>query len=381
MSALEGITVIDLTRILSGPYCTMTLADLGADVIKVESPQGDDTRQWGPPFIEGESAYFLSINRNKRSIVLNLKKETDKEIFLMLVEKADVVVENFRPGTIDRLGIGYDVLKQYNPKIILASISGFGQTGAYAHKPGYDVLAQGMGGLMSVTGEPGRPPTKAGFSLADVGTGMWAGFGILAALLEREKSGQGQWIDVSLLDTIVSWQTYLAGNYFGSGKDPEPLGSEHPNIVPYQVFEASDGHFILAVGNDNLWETFVNTMDLDILREPRFKTNADRVNNRKELIGLLNEEFKKKRSAEWIASFEGAKIPCGPVNKFSDILNDPHMKDREMVVEQDHPTIGKIKMLGTPVKFSRTPGEIKSPPPGLGEHTEMILEELRQKQK
>ncbi|MBM7648608.1 crotonobetainyl-CoA:carnitine CoA-transferase CaiB-like acyl-CoA transferase [Bacillus ectoiniformans] len=376
MSALEGIKIVDLTRILSGPYCTMTLADLGAEVIKIESPQGDDTRQWGPPFVENESAYFLSVNRNKKSLVLNLKKDTDREIFLKLVEKADVVVENFRPGTIDRLNIGYDVLKKHNPKIILASISGFGQTGAYAQKPGYDVLAQGMGGLMSVTGEAGRPPTKAGFSLADVGTGMWAGFGILAALLEREKSGEGQWIDVSLLDTIVSWQTYLAGNYFASGKNPEPLGSEHPNIVPYQAFESADGHFILAVGNDGLWEKFVSVMNMDELNDPKFQTNPLRVSNRNELISLLQETFRTQPSAKWLEMFESVKIPCGPVNKFSDILEDPHMKDREMVVENDHPVLGKVKMLGTPVKFSRTPGRITSSPPSLGEHTEAILQEL-----
>ncbi len=341
--ALEGIKVIDLTRILSGPYCTMTLADLGAEVIKVESPAGDDTRQWGPPFVQDESAYFLSVNRNKKSIVLNLKDEKDKEIFLKLVETADVVVENFRPGTIKRLGIGYDVLKEHNPRIILASISGFGQTGTYAQKPGYDVLAQGMGGLMSVTGEPDRPPTKAGFSIADVGTGMWAAFGILAAIIERDKSGEGQWVDTSLLDTIVSWQTYHAGNYFASNKDPEPLGSAHPNIVPYQVFEASDGHFILAVGNDSLWEKFVDAMGLDELKDPKYKTNPERVTKREELLSFLYEVFLQKTTKEWTELFESVKIPCGPVNKFSDILNDPHMFEREMVVEQEHPTSRNIK--------------------------------------
>ncbi|MET3507392.1 CaiB/BaiF CoA transferase family protein [Halalkalibacter oceani] len=376
MSALEGIKVIDLTRILSGPYCTMTLGDLGAEIIKVESPGGDDTRQWGPPFVEDESAYFLSINRNKKSIVLNLKEERDKEIFLKLVEEADVVVENFRPGTIKRLGIGYEVLKERNPKIILASISGFGQTGTYAQKPGYDVLAQGMGGLMSVTGEPGRPPTKAGFSLADVGTGMWAAFGILAALLERDKSGEGQWIDTSLLDTIVSWSTYHAGNYFASGEDPVPLGSEHPNIVPYQVFEAEDGHFILAVGNDKMWQTFLGAMKDETLEQEKYATNADRVRQRKELVAHLNDVFSKKPIKHWIELFESVKIPCGPVNKFSDILNDQHMLEREMVVETEHPKVGKLKMLGTPVKFSRTPAQIKSAPPALGEHTEEILKRL-----
>jgi len=265
MKPLKGIKVIDLTRILSGPFCTMTLADLGAEIIKIESPKGDDTREWGPPFIKEEAAYFLSVNRNKKSVVLNLKNQKGKKIFLELLQEADVVVENFRPGTLDRLGIGYETLKSYNKKIILASISGFGQNGPYSQKPGYDVLAQGMGGLMSVTGEPGRPPVKGGYSLADIGTGMWAVIGILSALREREVSGLGQWIDTALLDTMVSWQTYLAGNYFATEENPKPLGGAHPNIVPYQVFEASDGYFILAVGNDNLWDAFVTNLNLDVL--------------------------------------------------------------------------------------------------------------------
>jgi len=373
---LEGIKVIDLTRILSGPYCTMTLGDLGAEVIKIESPKGDDTRQWGPPFIKGESAYYLSINRNKKSIVLNLKEEKGKEIFLNLIQDADVVVENFRPGTMNKLGIGYDVLKEHNPRIILASISGFGQTGTYSQKPGYDILAQGMGGLMSVTGEPDRRPVKAGFSIADVGTGMWAAFGVLVALHERTRSGKGQWIDTSLLDTIVSWQTYLAGNYFASEIDPQPLGDAHPNIVPYQGFEASDGYIIIAVGNDNLWGKFIDIIGLNSLKDEKYATNPQRVKYREEVITLLEEVFQTKTVEEWITLLEAAKIPCGPVNKISNILTDPHILEREMVVEREHPNIGTIKMLGTPVKFSRTPGEIKSVPPQLGEHTNEILEAL-----
>lgn len=376
MLPLSGIKVVDLTRILSGPYCTMILADLGAEVIKIESPGGDDTRQWGPPFVHGESAYFLSINRNKKSMVLNLKQERAKEVFLKLVETADVVVENFRPGTLERLGIGYETLKQHNPRIILASISGFGQTGPYAHKPGYDVLAQGMGGLMSVTGEENRPPVKAGFSLADVGAGMWAAFGIMVALWERERSGEGQWVDASLLDTVISWQTYLAGNYFATRQDPKPLGGAHPNIVPYQVFEASDGYFILAVGNDSHWNSFVKAMNMEIFEDPRFATNPDRVRNRDVLIPIMEEIFKQKTVKEWIALFEGVKIPCGPVNKFSDILNDPHVLEREMVVKVPHDEWGMLEMLGIPIKLSRTPGQVHSVPPKLGEHTEQVLKNL-----
>lgn len=373
---LEGIKIIDLTRILSGPYCTMTLADLGADVIKIESPEGDDTRKWGPPFIEGESAYYLSINRNKKSVVLNLKEEKGKEVFFRLIKDADVVIENFRPGTLDKLGIGYEVLKMHNPSLILASISGFGQSGSYTQKPGYDLLAQGMGGLMSVTGEPGGRPLKAGFSIADIGTGMWATIGILVALWERQKSGEGQWIDTSLLDTIVSWQTYHAGNYFATNLDPKPLGAEHPNIVPYQVFMASDEYFILAVGNDSLWDKFIEVMNMESLKDARFKNNSGRVENRKELTDILEKSFSMKPVKEWIELFESVKIPCGPVNKFSDILNDQHMKDREMVIEYEHEVLGNLKMIGTPIKLSRTPGKVKSAPPKLGEHTESILKSL-----
>ncbi|MEK5270141.1 MAG: formyl-CoA transferase [Bacillaceae bacterium] len=376
MLPLAGIKIIDLTRILSGPFCTMTLADLGAEVIKIESPQGDDTRQWGPPFIKNESAYFLSVNRNKKSVVLNLKDPKGKEILLKMVEEADVVVENFRPGTLKKLGIDYDILKQHNRRVILASISGFGQTGPYSKKPGYDVLAQGMGGLMSVTGEPGGTPVKAGYSLADIGAGMWATIGILSALWERERSGQGQWIDVSLLDTMVSWQTYLAGNYFATNNDPKPLGGAHPNIVPYQVFEASDGHFILAVGNDSLWNSLVDVLDVEALRDQKFKTNPDRVQNRDELISILEEIFKRKARDEWVDILESAKIPCGPVNKLSDILNDAHIKEREMVVEMEHPSLGILKMLGVPVKLSRTPGRIKTVPPAQGEHSETVLKQM-----
>jgi crotonobetainyl-CoA:carnitine CoA-transferase CaiB-like acyl-CoA transferase len=376
MLPLEGIKIIDLTRILSGPYCTMTLADMGAEVIKIESPAGDDTRKWGPPFINDQSAYYTSINRNKQSIVLNLKEEKGRQILLDLVKDADVVVENFRPGTIAKLGVGYETLKAVNPRIILCSISGFGQTGLYSQKPGYDVLAQGMGGLMSVTGEKGGAPVKAGYSLADIGSGMWAAFGILTALWEREKSGIGQWIDTSLLDTMVSWQTYLAANYFATNENPEPLGGAHPNIVPYQVFEASDGHFIIAVGNDKLWHAFLDAVNIDELRDERFATNPDRVNNRTTLIPMLEEIFLKKTVLEWITIIENARIPCGPVNKFSDVLTDPHVLEREMVIEMPSPEGNPVKMLGIPVKLSRTPGTARDLPPKLGEHTDVILKKL-----
>jgi crotonobetainyl-CoA:carnitine CoA-transferase CaiB-like acyl-CoA transferase len=377
MKALENIKIIDLSRILSGPFCTMLLADMGAEVIKVETPSGDDTRGWGPPFINEESAYFLSVNRNKKSIALNLKTELGKKVLLRLVETADVVVENFRPGTLARLGLGYEKLKEVNPRIILASISGFGQTGPYAKKPGYDVIAQGMGGLMGVTGEPGRAPVKVGYSIADVGAGMWAAFGIMNALWARQRTGVGQWVDTSLIETMISWQTYIAGNYFASNQNPEPMGGAHPNIVPYQVFEASDGYFNLAIGNDSLWQTFCKAIEMtDLIDHPDYVTNAKRVENRDALIPYLQEIFMKKTVKEWVDLMDEVQVPAGPVYTIADVFQDPHVLAREMLVEMDHPVAGKIKMTGIPVKLSDTPGTIETPPPLLGEHTKEILTNL-----
>jgi crotonobetainyl-CoA:carnitine CoA-transferase CaiB-like acyl-CoA transferase len=377
MKPLDGIRIIDLSRILSGPYCTMSLADMGAEVIKVEPPTGDDTRQWGPPFVDTESAYFLSVNRNKKSIVINLKEEKGKEILLKMVQNADVVVENFRPGTLDRLGLAYDVLKETNPRIILASISGYGQTGPYAQKPGYDVIAQGMGGLTSVTGEPGQSPVKAGFSLADIGAGMWAAQGILLALFAREKTGEGQWVDASLLDTMISWQTYMAGNFFASGENPKPLGGAHPNIVPYQLFESSNGYFNIAVGNDNMWKKFCTALGEEhLINDPKYATNSDRVQNRNELVHYLQASFYTKTSKEWVELFEEAGIPCGPVLQFNEIYEDPHVLAREQLLEVEHPTAGKVKMTGIPVKLTATPGKVETAPPLLGQHTKEILSQF-----
>jgi crotonobetainyl-CoA:carnitine CoA-transferase CaiB-like acyl-CoA transferase len=376
MKPLQGIKVIDLTRILSGPFCTMILADMGADVIKVEPPQGDDTRGWGPPFLDTESSYFLSVNRNKRSLVLNLKTAEGRAILLDLVKTADIVVENFRPGTLEKLGIGYEVLKARNERIILASISGFGQTGPYTKRPGYDVIAQGMGGLMAVTGEPDRPPVKVGFSVADVGAGMWATIGILLALQARHLTGKGQWVDASLLDTLISWQTYLAGNYFATGKNPKPMGGAHPNICPYQVFPAKDGYFNLAVGNDSLWRTFCKVMELDLADDPRFVTNAKRVENREQLIPLLEAIFKTKSYRHWVDLLDRAGIPVGPVYELSDLFQDPHVLARDMLVTMQHPTVGEIKQVGVAVKLSDTPGELVTPPPLLGQHSCEVLREL-----
>lgn len=376
MKPLQGLKVVDLSRILSGPYSTMILADMGADVIKIESPDGDDTRAWGPPFIGTESSYFLSVNRNKRSLVLDLKTPEGKVIFTDLVKTADIVVENFRPGTLHKLGIGYEVLKGINERIILASVSGFGQTGPYAKRPGYDVIAQGMGGLMAVTGEPDGPPLKVGFSLADVGSGMWATMGLLLALQARHQTGKGQWVDVSLLETMISWQTYLAGNFFATGENPKPMGGAHPNICPYQAFKAKDGYFNVAVGNDSLWKTFCQVMKLDIVDDPRYSTNPKRVENRDQLIPFLEGIFKKESYKHWVDLLENAGVPSGPIYQLADLFEDPHVLDRDMLVSMQHPTIGEIKQVGIPVKLSDTPGEIVSPPPLLGQHSYEILQEL-----
>lgn len=374
---LEGIRVLDLTRILSGPYCTMLLGDMGADIIKIESTEGDDTRKWGPPFLENESAYYLSVNRNKRSLVLNLKSPEGKEIFIKLLKNADVVVENFRPGQMEKFGLGYEVLKEVNPKVILASISGFGQTGRYSKKPGYDVIAQGMGGLMSVTGEDGRAPVKAGFSVADIGSGMWAIIGILLALNSRNQTGKGQWVDASLLDTMISWQTFLATGFLATGENPKPLGNAHQSIVPYQAFESADSYFNIGVGNDSLWEKMCSFLNLKhLINHPNYKTNNDRVRNRTELIAILQEKFKSKTSKEWIDIFESHGIPAGPIYNLEELYQDEHVHDREMVQSVPHPTIGDLKLTGIPIKLSDTPGEITSPPPLLGQHSTEILEEI-----
>lgn len=379
MRHLDGLTVIDLSRILSGPYASMYLADMGANVIKVEPPTGDDTRSWGPPFVNDESSYFMSVNRNKRSLVLNLKSESGKAALRRLIAQADVVLENFRPGTLERLGFGFEELKKLNPRIILASISGFGQTGRYKDEPGYDLIAQGMGGLMAVTGQVDGPPVKGGFSLADVGTGMWAVIGILTALYKRDQSGEAQWIDVSLLETMISWQTYIAGNYFASGKNPRAMGSAHPNICPYQAFPAKDGHFNLAVGNDKLWAVFCQAMEHpEWVSDERFATNPSRVTNREELIGLLEAEFQHKTVSEWVELFRAHKIPCGPIYQVSQIFDDPYVSERNMLLTVDHPTAGPVKMVGTPLKFlnHQEGTEELSAPPILGQHTRDILREF-----
>jgi len=378
MEAFSGLRIVDLSRILSGPFCTMYFGDLGADVIKIEPPTGDDTRTWGPPFVEGESAYFLSVNRNKKSVVLDLKDDDDRQRLLGLVRQADVVVENFRPGTLAKLGIGFDVLASVKPDIILVSISGFGQTGPYRDDPGYDVIAQGMSGLMAITGELGGPPVKPGLSLADVSAGMWAIIGILTALYQRrqDQEPQPRWIDISLLEAMMAFHTYAAGNFFATGKDPVPLGNAHPNICPYQAFEAADGYMNLAVGNDSLWKRFCEAMGYpEWVTDTRFRTNADRVNNRAILIPLLAEHFISRPVAYWVNLLKESGIPCGPIYRFSDLYADPYIRERNMVFSVEHPTAGTVRQVAHPIKFG--PDAIPhrhSAPPLLGQHTADVLE-------
>jgi len=376
--ALEGIRIVDFSRALAGPYCTMLLADMGAEVIKVEAPvAGDDSRAWGPPFVEGESAYFLSVNRNKKSISLNLKSNGAKSIINKLIEKADVLLETNRPGAMDRLGLDYESVKKINPKIIYCSISGFGQTGPYRERPGFDQVLQGMGGIMGITGEPGGPPVKVGVAVTDIATGMFAAIGILTALFHRQCTGEGQMVDASMLDGQVSWLTYQAGRYLTSGDVPEKIGSGHPLIVPYQAFKAQDAYINIAVGNDNLWQKFCEATGLQaIAGDPKFATNAQRVKNRGEVVVSISRVIATKTMDEWLDILDKAGVPCGPIYTIDRIFADPQVLARDMLVEVEHPKCGKIKVTGAPIKFSKTPAEVKTAPPLLGQHNEEVLREL-----
>ena len=379
MQALEGIRVLDLTRALAGPFCTLMLGDYGADVIKIEIPgSGDDTRHWGPPFIGEESAYFLSINRSKRSLTLNLREPQAKEIFLKLAEESDVVVENFTPGVMGRFGLDYDAVREANAKIIYCSISGFGQDGPYRDRPAYDQIMQGVTGLMSITGEPDGEPQKIGIAVTDIGAGMWSAFAIMAALRHRENRGEGQYIDVSMMDAQVSWLTYQAGYYFANGKPPQRMGAAHPTLVPYQAFMCQDGKYVnVAVGSERIWERFCQAIRREDLKDnPEFATNGDRVRSRSTLVPLLQEYFLTRPVDEWVADLHAATVPCGPINDLADVFSDPQVLARGMYVEMPHPTLGSIKQTGLPIKFSVTPGSLQRHPPLLGEHNGEILAAL-----
>jgi len=374
---LAGIRILDLTRALSGPFATMILGDLGADVIKVEDIwHGDDTRRWGPPFQGDDAAYFLSINRNKRGLSVNLKTPEGRQIVQRLASSSDILMENFRPGTAARLGLGYEELSQSNPALIYASISGYGQTGPSARLPGYDAVAQAVSGMMSVTGEADGEPVRSGTSLADVGAGMWALIGILAALHARQASGRGQQIDISLLDGQLAWLTYVAGKYFATGVTPGRYGSAHESLAPYQVFPTADDPLMVAVGSDGVWQRFTAATGLDDLAaDPRYATNPDRVRNRDTLIPRITKALAGRGCAEWTDLLNAAGVPAGPVNTVPAALEQPQVAAREMVVELEHPVAGLLRMLGTPLKLSGQPATIRRPPPVLGQHTDEILAE------
>lgn len=356
----------------------MVLSDLGAEVIKVELPgKGDDTRQW-PPMVDDESSYYMSINRNKKSITLNLKTDGAKQAVYDLVEKCDVVLENFRPGVTGRLGVDYETLSKINSRLVYCSISSFGQTGPYSQLPGYDMIVQGMSGLMSITGDPDGPPYRSGIAVTDIGAGLWAALSIVSALRQRDESGKGQYLDVSMLDCAVSWLTSFAGNYFATGVSPSRLGNAHFGIVPYQNFEAKDGkHLLLAVGNDKLFVELCKEMGLDALSgDERFVTAAARSINRGELIPQLAEGFLARDRDEWVFALRACGVPSAPINTIGEIINDDHIASRGVVTEVSHPTVGEVKQLNFPVKFSDTELKIRSHPPVLGEHTEHVLRDL-----
>jgi formyl-CoA transferase/CoA:oxalate CoA-transferase len=370
---LEGVTVLDFTRILAGPYCTMLLGDLGAEVLKIEPPAGDDSRHWGPPFVGGESAYFLAVNRNKKSIALDLKTGEGKEIVLRLADGADVVIENFRPGTMDRLGLGYDALSARNPRLVFCSISGYGQTGPMREKPGYDAVMQGEGGWMGLTGEPSGMPMKVGASLADIFTGMMASEGILAALYRREKEGRGERIDVALFDSVIATLCYQAQGYLLTGETPRRLGNRHSSLTPYETFRTSDGHVIIGVGNDSLWKRFCAAVAREDLARPEFERNSSRVERYEELRGLLDPLFASRTTEEWVSLLEGAGIPVGRVRDVAEVFENPQIAARRMRIEVDHSRLGRIPLTGNPIKLARAGEERLQAPPVLGEHTASIL--------
>jgi glutaryl-CoA transferase len=379
MQPLHGIRVLDLSRVLAGPYCTMVLGDLGADVIKVESPDGDETRSWGPPFAGSESAYYLCVNRNKRSIVVNFKTEEGRTIIHELVKQSDVLVENFRPGTLARFFLDYNTASAINPSLIYCSLTGFGQTGPLRDKPGYDFMIQAMGGLMSITGEPEGEPMKVGVAVADLFAGQNAAIAILAALQARGQTGKGQHLDVSLFDSQVALLANVASNFLISGNLPKRYGNAHANIVPYQSFQAGDAWFVVAVGNDKQFEKFCQVIGKgELAQDPRFAVNAGRVENREELIALLKPVILTRTSREWLSMLENAGIPCGPINTLDKVFSMPQVEAREMLIHMKHPEIGDLKLVGSALKFSDTPVDYKLPPPRLGEHTEEVLNDLLQ---
>lgn len=384
---LKGLRILDLSRVLAGPSCTQLLADLGADVIKVERPGvGDETRAWGPPFVkdaEGndttESGYYLSANRNKRSVTLDLSRPEGGALAKRLLAQSDVLIENFKVGGLAKYGLAYDDLKEKFPGLVYCSITGFGQDGPYAARPGYDMMAQGIGGLISMTGEAGRPPVKVPIAINDVMTGMYASVAIMAALRHRDETGQGQYIDLGLLDVQVAWLYNQGLNYLTGGQIPERLGTAHPNTVPYQAFETADGFIILAANNDEQFKRFVELAGReDLLDDPRFATNPERIRNRDTVVDAVQEILREKPSAYWIEELERINVSCGPINTLDQVFDDPQVQARGMQVAMPYPIAGKgtVDLIGNPLKMSETPVSYRHPPPSLGEHTDEVLSEI-----
>jgi formyl-CoA transferase len=372
---LSGYRVLDLSRILAGPYCTMILGDQGAEVIKVERPgTGDDTRTWGPPFAGGESAYYLCCNRNKKSIVVDLKQQTGLEVIRELAARSDVLVENFTPGLTKRFGLDYETLRKINPRLVYASITAYGQNGPYRDRPGYDMVLSAVGGLMWITGERDGEPCKVGVAITDVLTGVYASGAITSALLWRERSGRGQYLDISLLDVQVSGLANIASNYLVAGKEATRHGTAHESIIPYQVFKTSDRPIAIAVANQKLWLNFCKVVGREEwIDDPRFESNPKRVENREVLLPLIDELFATKSCDEWMELLVGAMIPCGPVNNMAHVFGDPQVQHRGMIADVPHPTIGSLRLVGVPIKYSETPAAVRLHPPLLGEHTDEVL--------
>jgi crotonobetainyl-CoA:carnitine CoA-transferase CaiB-like acyl-CoA transferase len=373
---LDGIRVLDLTRALAGPYCTMFLGDFGADVVKVEQPQvGDDSRGWGPPFVGTESAYFLSINRNKQSITIDLKRSEGIELVRRLAGAADVLIENFRPGTMERFGLGEPQLRALNPRLIYASLSGFGADGPMKDSPGYDLVMQAYGGFMSITGTRDGEPTKVAVAIIDIVAGLMLGKAIMAALFSRERTGSGQKIDTSLLEAEVACLIPYGSDYLASGKVPGRWGNAHPNIVPYQTFNTRDGYMVVGAASEGNWHRLCQAIGRpELAGDPRFAKNAQRVAHREELIATLQGTFRARDTADWLELLSDAGLPCGPVNTIDKVFTDPQVLHRNMLLEVEHPTAGKVRMAGMPVKFSCTPATLRLPPPLLGQHSEAVLQ-------
>ena len=374
---LAGARVLDLTRVLAGPFCTMMLGDMGAEVIKVEEPgKGDDTRRW-PPFVGGEATYFMAVNRNKRSVALNLKAPDGLALVRKLAVKSDVLVENFRPGTMERLGLGYRALARLNPRLVYCSISGFGESGPEAQRAGYDLIVQGESGIMDLTGFPDGPPVKVGNSIADLVAGLSAAHGIVLALLARTRTKRGQKVEIAMLDVMASLLTYQAGIYFGTGQRPARKGNEHPSIVPYEVFRAADAYLTLGVANNSLWRQCCTALDRpELASDPRFDTEARRVEHRATLVPLLNEILATRDADEWLKRLEAAGVPAGRIKTVAEVCESAHLKARGMIVRLPHPAAGTVTLMGVPVRLGATPGAATMPPPRLGEHTDLVLKRV-----